>query len=558
MIKISNRLICTALAALFVFCHGAMAQNDYSEQYAQAMELFSIASSTSDYQQAYKAFKQLEDKMPDEADIHYRLAVCAEMLAQEDELKYEEAYNQYNKYLIKGKETFDEETETQIKEKVDDMFYALSIVSKRKVTDYWMNGEWIFHRASGKTDGDYDIRVICQDGRYYADFKSYVVQSNYWEVISEEWKRVEMQRYGNTFSFNAEFSNIVVENPGTRKQFEQGKYTYRFLYELEFKNGDLVGTMTQTYAYSAIGSPRFKTCEQAIARGQGSVIEACSGNCGKSSVYFSKNREPESLNLPLDAARRFARAKIALSLAKEPNDYIGIAREFKNITYFQPYENDPAIHYLMGIAYQEASASDPEYCNDAIFALNVAEKNGEGILDASQLEDIRARRKALNQAIILSVKNDKNIISPSALCANWTFHYASGKTEELFDIRIEEKHGVYTVCYDGYEAEGGKVSPHMYMYKEIKQDGNTIRFSVVHNRGRFSDNRETYWFKQAMNYELVLLDGQLRGVAHITDIVEAYGHPDYSTVSRAMRDGEATVIQDKHGDCGTIEVYFTK
>lgn len=46
--------------------------------------------------------------------------------------------------------------------------------------------------------------------------------------------------------------------------------------------------------------------------------------------------------------------------------------------------------------------------------------------------------------------------------------------------------------------------------------------------------------------ELVLLDGQLRGVAHITDIVEAYGHPDYSTVSRAMRDGEATVIQDKH------------
>lgn len=61
-----------------------------------------------------------------------------------------------------------------------------------------------------------------------------------------------------------------------------------------------------------------------------------------------------------------------------------------------------------------------------------------------------------------------------------------------------------------------------------------------------------------MSYELVLLDGKLQGVAHINDIVEAYVHSDYSTVSRAMRDGEGTVIQDKHGDCGTIEVYFTR
>lgn len=62
---------------------------------------------------------------------------------------------------------------------------------------------------------------------------------------------------------------------------------------------------------------------------------------------------------------------------------------------------------------------------------NQAWQPGEGILDASQLEDIRARRKALKEANNLSRENDKNIISPSALCANWTFHYASGKTEDM-------------------------------------------------------------------------------------------------------------------------------
>lgn len=556
MIKSNYRLFCACLVAMFVFSSGAKAQNNLSEQYAKAMEMFSIAGSISEYREAYNAFKLLEAKMPEEVDIHYRLAVCAEKLAKEDESKYEEAFYQYNSYLSEGEEILDEETKTHIMEKVDDMSYALSIVSKRQVTDYWMQGEWYFNRASGRKNDDYNIRISCSNGKYYAEYKSSVLQSNYWEVLSEEWKRVEMKRSGNTFSFDTEFNNTIVENPGTRKQFEQFKYSYKYHYDLEFSNGDLVGTMFQTYGYAAMGNSRFRTCEEAIARGRGRVEESCSGNCGKSSVYFRKKSDPVKLNIPLDADRRFARAEIALGLARESQDYIEIGREFKEISYLEP--DDPTIPYFMGICFQEAFASDPDYYHDAVYAFNTAEKKGAGILEETVLEDIRLRKKSLDEAYRLSHNNNLNIISPEALCGRWSYHDKSGKRESLFDIVIQENHGVYSVQYDSHQSEGGKVSPHLYRDVEVKQEGNTIKFSVVHNRSKFNGNRETYWFKQAMSYELVLLDGKLQGVAHINDIVEAYGHSDYSTVSRAMRDGEGMVIQDKHGDCGTIEVYFTR
>lgn len=557
MIKYNYRLFCSCLLAMFTFCQSMMAQTDLIEQYGKALELFSNASSTSEYMEAYNAFQELKDLMPDEVDIHYRMGICAEIIAEEDEMMYDNAYHHYKDYWALCEEYFDEEAKMELREKIEDVEYALAIVSKRQLTDYWMNGEWYFKLASGKTDDDYDIRISCKNGRYYVDFKSSVVQSNYWEVLSEEWKRVEMERSGNTFSFNTEFNNTVVENPGTRKQFEQFKYSCRFHYDLELKDGELVGTRTQTYYYSLMGNNRFRTCEEAVARGRGRVDAACSGNCGSNSVYFRKVKSGNpGGNGPFSAERLMKRAEIALRLAQTPQDFQFAAREYKEVKEVQP--DDPYILFCIGVCYEMAIPGDAYCYYDASHAYSDAEKLLAEGQNPELLEEVRKRKDILERNRAAAIQKDKNTISPSSLCHNWVYHDASGKTEQLFNFSISESHGVYSVHYDAHESEGGSVSPHWYRAVEVKQEGNTIKFSVVHNRSRFNGNRETYWFKQAMSYELVLLDGQLRGVAHITDIVEAYGNSDYSTVSRAMRDGEGTVIQDKHGDCGTIEVYFTK
>ena len=48
------------------------------------------------------------------------------------------------------------------------------------------------------------------------------------------------------------------------------------------------------------------------------------------------------------------------------------------------------------------------------------------------------------------------------------------------------------------------------------------------------------------------------GSANITEKLDAFGHDGYRRVLDAVKDGVANVLTDCKGDCGTINVYFTR
>lgn len=270
----------------------------------------------------------------------------------------------------------------------------------------------------------------------------------------------------------------------------------------------------------------------------------------------------QTTELSDDAMKHFNRAGVAIKMAETAEDYKIAVAEYEIVLESSPKDAD--VWYRLAVCYEAVAQVDKTYYKKSADAYRKAFLYGEDLLDEDKKKDLKEKIDEMVYSAELADKQKKEEISPSNLCGVWHFHEASGKTNDLYDIEIKENSGFYTVEYISIQFKDKDMNNTSVVFRDhhdLSFNDDVLSFTTIHNISAKPNGKgaeELYHFKIVYNYSLRIENGRLVGSANITEKLDAFGHDGYRRVLDAVKDGVANVLTDCKGDCGTINVYFTR
>lgn len=278
--------------AVFAFVPALDAQEPDMQQLESVLEraesMMGEAVSENEFRAVFDMLEAAEDDFPDNGYLLLMMALCAEEIASYDRDWYGAALEYYRGCRIAGRELFDAETLSLIDGKVEDMEFAVELASKMGLSSSSLCGKWSFHYSGGRERKLFDMEITENDEGFFVVYTACEERSNSFETLGITTGTAPVTIEDDRIMFIVSQESIIYENPGQKRQFEQTKEIFRFMYDLSIQDGTLVGIQKADRYYMAIGSDRFRTVEEAVRRGKGYVMSDCYGNCGTENVYFVK------------------------------------------------------------------------------------------------------------------------------------------------------------------------------------------------------------------------------------------------------------------------------
>lgn len=276
------------------------AQNDNLS--AEAKRCFSrgvaasnMAKTTDDFKLALSEFQEAARLAPDNAEVFYRMGLCCEAVAKDDNAYYGKALEYYKRSLSISNGSSNAAVKELLQGKIHEMEYAVERATKEnknKISPETLCGKWRFHDADGTAKDMFDVEIKNEQGLYKVKYGVAHIRKADRNGAYHNAKPLIMYKTGDvkfaedgTIRFTTIHNDVVKHYDGVR---EHSQDKTEFVYEMKLENGWLKGIRKCIYHFWATGNSDCRTVREAVRNGRGTVIADCQGDCGMSDVYFTK------------------------------------------------------------------------------------------------------------------------------------------------------------------------------------------------------------------------------------------------------------------------------
>ena len=137
-------IVCISLFS-YVLLYGQVTEltSEARRHFEQAGKYVEMAQTAEDYKNAVDEFEIVLKTAATDADVWYRLALCCEAVAKTDRSYYKRSADAYRKTLEFGGNILDAEKKKEIKDKIEDLEYAVKLLTKARKSGIYQIGDTI-------------------------------------------------------------------------------------------------------------------------------------------------------------------------------------------------------------------------------------------------------------------------------------------------------------------------------------------------------------------------------------------------------------------------------
>lgn len=137
-------IVCISLfSSVFIYGQVTELTPEARRHFEQAGKYVEMAQTAVDYKKAVDEFEIVLKTAATDADVWYRLALCCEAVAKDDRSYYKRSVDAYRKVLEYGDNLLDAAKKKELKDKIEDLEYAVKLLTKARKSGIYQIGDTI-------------------------------------------------------------------------------------------------------------------------------------------------------------------------------------------------------------------------------------------------------------------------------------------------------------------------------------------------------------------------------------------------------------------------------